>query len=58
MVYDEIQLTPKISTSVLSNLLSKKIIFLLKKYVSNPKHIIDWNVVHVETKGGFHPKPL
>jgi hypothetical protein len=26
---------------------------LLKKYVPNPNHIIDWNVIQVEHKGDF-----
>jgi hypothetical protein len=26
---------------------------LLKKYVPDPNHIIDWNVIQVEHKGGF-----
>ena len=28
-------------------------ISLLKKYVVDPKHIIDWNVVQVEEEGEF-----
>lgn len=30
----------------------------LKWYVVDPKHIIDWNVVHVEVEGIFWLAPL
>ena len=30
---------------------------LLKKYVHDAKHIIDWSVIQVEPKGEFMPKP-
>lgn len=28
---------------------------LLKKYVYDTKHVIDWNVIQVEPKGEFQP---
>jgi hypothetical protein len=31
---------------------------LLKKYVPNPNHIIDWNVIQVEHKGDFLVEPV
>jgi hypothetical protein len=31
---------------------------LLNKYVSNPNHIIDWNVKQVEHEGDFHVEPV
>jgi hypothetical protein len=31
---------------------------LLKKYVYDPTHMIDWNVVQVEPKGEFQVEPL
>ena len=31
---------------------------LLKKYVHDPNHIIDWNVIQVETEGGFQVEPM
>jgi len=31
---------------------------LLKNYVHNPTHMINWNKVHVETKGKFQAEPL
>ena len=31
---------------------------LLKKYVPDPNHIIDWNVIQVEHEGGFWVEPL
>ena len=31
---------------------------LLKKYVSDPNHIIDWNVIQVEHKGDFWVEPI
>ena len=31
---------------------------LLKKCVSGPNHIIDWNVIQVEHKGGFQVEPV
>jgi hypothetical protein len=30
---------------------------LLKKYVPNPNHIIDWNVIQVEHEGDFWMEP-
>jgi hypothetical protein len=30
---------------------------LLKKYVPDPKHIIDWNMIQVEYKGDFRVEP-
>ena len=31
---------------------------LLKKYVHDPNHIIDWNVIHAETEGKFQVDPM
>ena len=31
---------------------------LLKKYVYDTKHIIDWSLLQVEPEGKFSPKPL
>ena len=31
---------------------------LLKKYVHDPTHMIDWNMVQVEPKGEFQVEPL
>ena len=31
---------------------------LLKKYVYDTKHVIDWSLLQVEPKGGFSPKPI
>jgi hypothetical protein len=31
---------------------------LLKKYVHDPTHMIDWNLVQVEPKGDFQAEPL
>ena len=31
---------------------------LLKKYVYDTKHVIDWSLLQVEPKGEFSPKPL
>jgi hypothetical protein len=28
-------------------------VFLLKKYVPDPNHVIDWSVIHVEQEGAF-----
>ena len=33
-------------------------ISLLKKYIHDSTHIIDWNVVHVEPEGEFQVEPL
>jgi hypothetical protein len=33
-------------------------ISLLKKYVHDSNHIIDWTVIQVEPKGEFQPEPL
>ena len=30
----------------------------LKKYVHDPNHVIDWNVIQVELEGEFLPEPL
>ena len=30
---------------------------LLKKYVHDSNHVIDWIVIHMELEGEFHPKP-
>jgi hypothetical protein len=32
-------------------------VFLLKKYVHDPNHIIDWFVIQEEPKGEFLPEP-
>jgi hypothetical protein len=31
---------------------------LLKKYVLDANHIIDWNVTEVELEGGFQVRPV
>jgi hypothetical protein len=31
---------------------------LLKKYVHDPNHIIDWNVIQVEHEGDFQVEPV
>ena len=31
---------------------------LLKKYIHDPNHIIDWNVIQVESKGYFQVQPM
>ena len=31
---------------------------LLKNYVHDPAHVIDWNVIQVEREGEFLPEPL
>jgi hypothetical protein len=31
---------------------------LLKKYVADPKNIIDWNMIQVEHKGDFRVEPV
>jgi hypothetical protein len=31
---------------------------LLKNYVPNPNHIIDWNVIQVEHEGDFQEEPI
>ena len=31
---------------------------LLKKYVYDTKHVIDWSLLQVEPKGEFSPEPL
>ena len=31
---------------------------LLKRYIHDASHIVDWNVVQVETEGEFLPGPL
>ena len=31
---------------------------LLKKYVPDPNHIIDWNVIQVENEGDFWVEPI
>jgi hypothetical protein len=31
---------------------------LLKKYIHDPTHIIDWNMVEVELEGDFQEEPL
>ena len=33
-------------------------ILLLKKYVHDASHIVDWNVIQVEPEGEFLPEPL
>jgi len=30
---------------------------LLKIYVQDVDHVIDWSILQVEPKGGFQPKP-
>jgi hypothetical protein len=29
-------------------------VYVLKKYVHDPNHVIVWNLIHVETEGDFH----
>jgi len=31
---------------------------LLKKYVPDANHVIDWNVIQVEPEGGFQVRPI
>ena len=31
---------------------------LLKKYVHDPNHVINWDVIHVKPKGDFQIKPM
>ena len=31
---------------------------LLRKYVHDPNHVIDWDVIQVEPEGEFQTKPL
>ena len=31
---------------------------LLKRYIHDASHIVDWNVIHVEPEGEFLPEPL
>jgi hypothetical protein len=31
---------------------------LLKKYVHDPNHVIDWHLIQVETKGDFQVLPV
>ena len=31
--------------------------YLLKKYVYDTKHVVDWSLLHVEPKGEFSPEP-
>ena len=31
---------------------------LLNKYVHDPNHVIDWDVIQVEPEGGFQTNPL
>ena len=33
-------------------------VYLLKKYVYDSKHIVDYNLLQVEPEGEFMPKPL
>ena len=33
-------------------------ISLLKKYISDGNHVIDWNVIQVEPEGGFQVQPV
>ena len=33
-------------------------VYLLKKYVHDSNHIIDWNVIQVELKGEFQVEPM
>ena len=32
--------------------------FLFKKYVHDPNHVIDWDVIQVKPEGEFQTKPL
>jgi len=31
---------------------------LLKKYIHDPNHIVDWHVIQVEPEGGFQVQPV
>ena len=31
---------------------------LIKKYIHDPNHIIDWNLIQVEPKGEFQIEPI
>ena len=31
---------------------------MLKKYVYDTKHVVDWSLLQVEPKGGFSPEPI
>jgi hypothetical protein len=33
-------------------------VYLLKKYVPDPNHVIDWNVIQVEHEGDFQVEPV
>jgi hypothetical protein len=33
-------------------------VLLLKNYVPDPNHIIDWNVIQVEHEGDFRVEPV
>ena len=33
-------------------------VFLLKKYVHHPNHVINWDVIQVELEGEFQIKPI
>ena len=33
-------------------------VFLLKKYVHDPNHVINWDVIQVEPKGQFQIEPM
>ena len=33
-------------------------VYLLKKYVHDPKHVINWDVIQVALKGEFQNEPL
>jgi hypothetical protein len=33
-------------------------VYLLKKYVHEPNHVIDWHLIQVETKGYFQVHPV
>jgi hypothetical protein len=33
-------------------------VYLLKKYVHDPNHVIDWNLIQVDTEGHFQVQPM
>ena len=33
-------------------------VYLLKKYVHDPNHVINWDVIQVEPKGDFQIEPM
>ena len=46
--------------ALLANMRAHNVFYvsLLKKYVHDPNHIIDWNVIQVELEGEFQVEPM